>query len=112
MNSLLGVAAGVQKQQIDIGVGKKPAAPESAGGHQREILWAVRSRSRAGLEAVWRTDDDFAPEPLHDRIDQRRAPGERRAPVAGDGEFLLDGSGFPCVQLQQLAADGGTVVMR
>ena len=39
----LGVTAGVQKQQINIGVREKPAAPESAGGDQREILGAVRS---------------------------------------------------------------------
>src|ERR1700675_4942030 len=77
----LGIIPGVQKQQIDIGVGAKPPAPESAGCHKRKILRAVRI-GRAGApggRSRWRTDYDFVPEPLNNRIDQGRAPGNRRA---------------------------------
>jgi hypothetical protein len=53
------------------------------------------------------TNDDFVPEPLNNGIDQRRAPCESRPPFTGDGKFLLDGSGFPHVQVPQLTTDGG-----
>src|SRR5208283_562092 len=37
----LGITPGVQKQQVNIGVGEKPAAPESASGYQREVFRAA-----------------------------------------------------------------------
>ena len=63
----------MQKEQVDIGVGKKPAAAEAAGGDQSEILWS------SGWEASG-LEDDFIPEPLKDRIDQRGAPGDSARP--------------------------------
>src|SRR5208283_586947 len=95
-----GITASVQKQQINIGVGEKPASPESPGCHEHKILWKVRIGS-CGIE------DDLVPQPLNHRIDQRRAPCERRPPFAGHGEFPLDGSGFARVQIPQLTAYGG-----
>jgi hypothetical protein len=81
-----------RNSKINIGVRKKPAPPESAGGYQREIWGGPESEVAA-------PSDDFVPQPLHHRIDQRRAPRQRRAPVAGHREFLLDGSGLPRVQV-------------
>ena len=78
----------MQKQQIDIGVREEPAATKTAGCHQREIPRTLRAGG-----------DDLAPQPQQHGIDQGGAAGECGTSVTCGGKFLLDGSGFLCVQV-------------
>src|ERR1035441_5229136 len=53
---------GVKEEDVDIGVGKKPAAAEASGGDEREILGKMRIGGRAA-------ENDFVPETLDNCVD-------------------------------------------
>src|ERR1035441_1976075 len=53
---------GVKEEDVDIGVGKKPAATEASGGDEREILGEMRIGGRAA-------ENDFVPETLDNCVD-------------------------------------------
>ena len=75
----LHVARGVQKKNVDVGVRKQPAAPESAQRDQCESRWPTLFRR-----------NNFLPESRHDGPDQASAMFYSRAPVTRSKEFLLD----------------------
>ena len=80
---LLGFAIAEEKEQIDIGVGKEPAAPEASGGYEAEIR-------RLGF--IGR--DEIAPKPRQDVFYQPGALRDGSAPVAGGFKLPLDARRF------------------
>jgi len=69
----------VKKQQIDVGVGKKPSPAKAASGDEGEPFW---TRSRAG--------NDFLPELQQDGFDKICSSRDRSRSVAFVDELFLD----------------------
>ena len=115
------IAAGVQKEQIDVGVRKEPASAIASGRYQSKILRGAGGIKRIGIVVLIKArsstrcgrlfrcgwDDDFVPEGLDDGVDEGGAAIKGATTVACVGKFKLDGSRFARVEVGQLAANGG-----
>ena len=89
----LGALVGVQKQQIDIGVGEQPLAAKAAERDQRETGRTIFFRA-----------DVLIPKTQQDRFDDRGAAEDCGATVAGGGKIVLNARRLLGVEGAQFAA--------